>query len=89
MQPTKVVLHQKLATVNVLPLKSFIVDGFQSLFPIYLSYGDAMADAGMHKGVHFQDSLLNVVEADYRSSCVSNHDLTLLTQKINTALLLF
>ena len=41
----------------------------------------------MHdKGVPLRDSLWNIVEADDKISCMSDCDLTLLTQKINTAL---
>ncbi len=41
----------------------------------------------MHdKGVSMRDSLWNIVEADDKIGCVSDRDLTLLTQKINTAI---
>jgi hypothetical protein len=47
----------------------------------------SVADAGMHdKGVPMRDSLWNIVEADDKIGCVSDRDLTLLTQKINTAI---
>ena len=40
----------------------------------------------MHKGVPLHDSLWNIVDADDKIGRVSDRDLTLLTQKINTAL---
>jgi hypothetical protein len=38
------------------------------------------------KGVPMRDSLWNIVEADDKIGCVSDRDLTLLTLKINTAI---
>ena len=48
----------------------------------------SVAEAGMHdKGVPVRESLWSIVEADERIGRVSDKDMLLLTQKINTAIL--